>query len=138
MRQVRIEDNEFTKQLSGEARKEASINVMCNVLLAKLGGARTVIMFDDAHYMDAASWQLLAAVRQRVHPLLFVLATRPLAKGQEPPELTQIMEEPGGNQPLSELTRQVEGQFFAQRVVPPHLISAHVPCVVDTSLSPSL
>ena len=34
-----IKDNQWTKQLSGEARKEATIHVMARVLELKLGGA---------------------------------------------------------------------------------------------------
>ena len=103
---VRIEDNEFTKQLSGEARKEATINVMCHVLQAKLGGARNAILFDDVHNMDTSSWQLLAAVRQRVKSILFVLATRPWPKDTAPQELSAILSEAHSNEKLSELARQ--------------------------------
>ena len=41
--EARMADNAYTKQLSGEARKEASINVMCHVLEAKLNGLRTLL-----------------------------------------------------------------------------------------------
>eukprot|EP00966_Prymnesium_polylepis_P121495 2807829-Prymnesium_polylepis.1 len=80
-------DNEFTKQLSGEARKEASINVMCHVLAAKLGGMHSLLMFDDVHWMDSSSWQLLCQVKERVKPMLIILTKRPQQSSEEPPEL---------------------------------------------------
>ena len=102
-----IEDNEFTKHLSGEARKDASINVMCHVLEAKLGGARTLLMFDDVQWMDSSSWALLEAMRKRVQPLLVVLTTRPnLSKGGLPAELAKMGDSKGGmTAELTELQR---------------------------------
>ena len=57
-----IRDNQWTMQLSGEARKEATIHVMAHVLEKKLGGAHSTLMFDDTHWMDSSSWALLNAV----------------------------------------------------------------------------
>jgi len=99
---IKIADNEFTKQLSGEARKEQAINVMCHVLQAKLGGSRMLVMFDDVHWMDASSWQLLAEAMDRVQPMLVVLTTRPQPVNDEAPELKAIKSE---YEKLSDLTR---------------------------------
>lgn len=34
------------------------------VLSAKLGGAHSVLIFDDVHWMDSASWKLVEEVRK--------------------------------------------------------------------------
>ena len=42
--------------------------------------APLLIVLDDAHWFDSASWALTRLVVARIRPLLLVLATRPLVE----------------------------------------------------------
>lgn len=84
-----IEDNEWTSQLSAEARIEQTIALV----LRMLGGpeAPSLVVLEDAHWFDAASWALLRAALQAWPSLLFVLTSRP-GPGEE---LAQLLARPG-------------------------------------------
>ena len=99
-----IKDNQWTKQLAGEQRKEATINLMCNVLAAKLGGIRTTLMFDDVHWMDSGSWALLHQAKSRIAPLLIVLTTRPEEKCAQ--QVASLSLPPSAEIELSELRKE--------------------------------
>ena len=45
-------------------------------------GAPLLVVIDDGHWMDSASWELVRAVARDVHPVMIVLLTRP---DPEPP-----------------------------------------------------
>lgn len=59
---------------------EAAIQLMVTVLAAKLGRSRTVLVFDDVHWMDSSSWTLVRAVMKDVKPILVLLNLRPMAE----------------------------------------------------------
>jgi predicted ATPase len=54
-------------------RKQATIRVMVAVLAAKLGGCRTVLVFEDAHWMDPSSWALLHAMLSEVRTVCLLI-----------------------------------------------------------------
>jgi hypothetical protein len=63
--------------LTAPGRAEETRELLVRLLRAALGGAPAVIVLDDAHWMDSASWALALAVSRRIAPLLLVLVTRP-------------------------------------------------------------
>ena len=54
-----------------------AIRLMVRVLRAKLAGGRTILVFEDVHWMDSSSWKLLEAVRKELSPLLLLVSMRP-------------------------------------------------------------
>lgn len=101
------EDNDRTAALQGRARAEQTRVLLIQILLAHLRGSPAVLLLEDAHRLDSASWALLADVREEVHPLLVVLVSAPIDSDTDPapPELREILGEPGTHhlqlQPLS-------------------------------------
>jgi class 3 adenylate cyclase/tetratricopeptide (TPR) repeat protein len=78
---LNLPDNELTAQMMGEVRAENTREVLVRVLKrAQREAGSLLLVLDDAYWLDSASWALMAAVRQRVHPLLLVLAMRPLVE----------------------------------------------------------
>jgi class 3 adenylate cyclase len=63
--------------LTAQGRAEQTRDLLVRLLRATLGGAPTVLVLDDAHWMDSASWALALAVSRRIAPLLLLLVTRP-------------------------------------------------------------
>ena len=88
---IQIKDNEVTKHLSGETRMSATIRLMVNVLTAKLGQGRPVVVFEDVHWMDSSSWAVLRAALREVRPMLVLLTLRPLPEPSRPVAYDEIV-----------------------------------------------
>lgn len=90
-------DTERTAGLTGKARAEATRDLLVLVLQAALKGGPALLLVEDAHWVDSASWALLSQVREQVHPLLVALVTGPVESDTDPapPELRAVLAQPG-------------------------------------------
>jgi class 3 adenylate cyclase/tetratricopeptide (TPR) repeat protein len=81
---LELPDNELTAQLTGEVRADNTRQLLVRLLQAtatRPGGAPPLLLvLDDGHWFDSASWALTHQVVGQVRPLLLVLATRPQAE----------------------------------------------------------
>ncbi len=83
---LELPDNELTAQLTGEVRADNTRQLLVRLLQAAAngpgggGGSPLLLVLDDAHWFDSASWALTRQVVAQVSPLLLVLATRPLVE----------------------------------------------------------
>ncbi|MBE0681997.1 MAG: AAA family ATPase [Anaerolineales bacterium] len=80
-------DNELTSQMMGEARatstREVLLRILQNSRLKNINPAASlVLLFDDAHWLDAATWSLLGYINRELTSILLVLATRPITKDE--------------------------------------------------------
>lgn len=85
-----IPDNDLTSQMSGQVRAENTRELLVQLLRASIASSPKVVILEDAHLMDSASWALALAVSQRVQPLLLVIVTRPLPD-PPPAEYPQLL-----------------------------------------------
>jgi class 3 adenylate cyclase/tetratricopeptide (TPR) repeat protein len=83
-------DNETTAALSGEARAVQTRNLLIEILQASIAHLPKVLVLEDAHWLDSASWNLVLAASQRVRPLMLVIAARPLT-APLPPEYEALL-----------------------------------------------
>ncbi len=80
-----LPDTDTTAQMTGEVRQENSLQLLTDVLITatstKLStGVSTkplILIIEDAHWLDSASWALIRRVQSQLSPLLLVLVTRP-------------------------------------------------------------
>lgn len=73
-----VPDTEQTQALTGPERSEATRNLVVELLQNATQMAPTILVLDDVHWLDAASWALLLAVSEAVTSVLTVVATRPV------------------------------------------------------------
>jgi hypothetical protein len=71
-----LEDTSIVQSLSGQARADATSSVLSEVL-ALHATQRFVLVLEDCHWMDSASWRLLLRVAQDHPQSLIVLTSRP-------------------------------------------------------------
>jgi predicted ATPase/class 3 adenylate cyclase len=95
---LELPDNDLTAQLTGEVRADNTRELLVQLLQLTAAtpagrAAPLLIVLDDAHWLDSASWALTRLVIAQVRPLLLVLATRPLAEPL-PPEYRQLRQDP--------------------------------------------
>jgi class 3 adenylate cyclase len=75
-----LPENDLTAQMKGEVRAVNTRNLLLALLQASVTRSPKVLVLEDAHWLDSASWALTLQISQRVRSLLLVLATRPLAE----------------------------------------------------------
>jgi class 3 adenylate cyclase/tetratricopeptide (TPR) repeat protein len=88
---TKIEENEFTEQMEGQVRANNTRQLLVRIFEEVCKQSPTVLVLEDAQWMDTASWALLHDVWSKIHPLLIVLATRPAEKNATK-EYVQILE----------------------------------------------
>jgi class 3 adenylate cyclase/tetratricopeptide (TPR) repeat protein len=91
---VSIPDNELTSAMSGEIRGGNVRELLTRLLAFKASQSPLLIVMEDLHWFDSASWALLADVQQKVRPLFLALNTRQLSD-PVPAQFKQILETPG-------------------------------------------
>jgi class 3 adenylate cyclase len=77
---VPLPDGPATADLSGEARAEATRDLLARTLAAIAGSAPTLVVIEDAHWLDSASLALATRIATLPGRLLLVLTTRPVAE----------------------------------------------------------
>jgi class 3 adenylate cyclase/tetratricopeptide (TPR) repeat protein len=86
-----------TMALDGSRRAATTRDLLLRLLGRAAERAPTLLLLEDAHWFDSASWALALAASQRVRPLLMVVALRPLSGdlrhsvATAPPEYAQLM-----------------------------------------------
>ncbi len=78
-----LPDNDVTGQMSGEVRANNTRELLVQLLKASATRSPKVVLMEDAHWLDSASWSVLIDVCQRIQPLLVVIAARPLLEPVE-------------------------------------------------------
>jgi class 3 adenylate cyclase/tetratricopeptide (TPR) repeat protein len=74
-----FDEPDFIKEMGGEIRAE-NIRAMLIDLLRSTNKTPMVILLEDAHWQDSASWALTLEVSRVIASLLVVIATRPLGE----------------------------------------------------------
>jgi class 3 adenylate cyclase/tetratricopeptide (TPR) repeat protein len=77
-----IPENEITAAMSAETRADNLHELIVQLLRQASRTAPVLVIIEDAHWLDSASWALARLAAQRVERLLLVVVTRPL---EEPP-----------------------------------------------------
>ena len=91
---VPIPDNELTSAMSGEIRGGNVRELLTRLLAFEARESPMLIVMEDLHWFDSASWALLVDVQQKVRPLFLALNTRLLAD-PVPAQFKQILDTPG-------------------------------------------
>jgi class 3 adenylate cyclase/tetratricopeptide (TPR) repeat protein len=87
-------ENGLTKYMSGKVRADNTNELLIHLLqqVVRQDG-EIMLVLEDAHWLDSASWGLALLVAQRVQPILLVLATRPMTEPL-PLEYSELLRDP--------------------------------------------
>ena len=83
-----LEESEAVARMSDESRAKATVNVLSQVI-GQFAPERFVLVLEDCHWMDSASWRLLSRIVQDHPQALFILTSRPVSSVPELEELQQ-------------------------------------------------
>ena len=90
-----LEETPATLQMTPEARGEVSRRLLVDLFKQGTEGEPALLVVEDAHWLDTASWSLVEELRQQVKDLLLVVATRPVEEDEMTPEHRRWLAEPG-------------------------------------------
>lgn len=78
---IRIPDNELTAEMSGDVRADNTRRLLVALLQDELvrESRSSLLLVEDAHWLDSASAALLLDVARDVQPLLAIVTSRPAA-----------------------------------------------------------
>lgn len=72
-----------TRGMSGSNRRESTVELLVALLSEAATRSPLLIVLDDLHWFDSASWAVALGAARKVSPMLLVLVTRPRLKQPE-------------------------------------------------------
>ncbi len=72
-----------TRGMSGSNRRESTVELLVALLSEAATRSPLLIILDDLHWFDTASWAVALGAARKVSPMLLVLLTRPMLKQPE-------------------------------------------------------
>lgn len=111
-----IPDNEITAHMVGQVRAENTRRLLIRLMHVVSTLSPTLLVLDEAHWLDSASWALVLAATNCPHPMLIVIATRPMSEPL-PVEYSQMRQLPDAHYLiLDRLSTEEALQLTAQRL----------------------
>src|SRR5262249_14086655 len=77
-----VEETSLVRGLSGRARTDATVNFLGEFIQSSAGES-FVLILEDCHWMDSASWRLVERIAYRFPRALLVLTSRPHFESEE-------------------------------------------------------
>ncbi len=88
-----LPESEATAELSGDTRANETHELLVNLIARETAANPTLLVMEDAHWLDSASWVLLRLVSREAPALLVVLTKRPF-HGPTPEDYTRLRSRP--------------------------------------------
>jgi len=89
-----LPETELTRQMTGQVRADNTRDLLLTLLQEATAQSPALLVLEDAHWLDSASWALTRLVSQRVPNALLIVATRPLT-APLPVDYSQLLQTPG-------------------------------------------
>jgi len=87
-------DDEVTARITGEARVDVTHALVVRLLQREASAQPVLVVIEDAHWVDSASWAIFELMAARVQPLQAIVATRP-AQESSPSALRRLLNADG-------------------------------------------
>ena len=74
---IDLPDNESTGQLTGAVRADNTRDLLIRIIRQEAAKGPLMIVLEDAHWLDSASWSLVSQVPRDIPSILLIVTTRP-------------------------------------------------------------
>lgn len=96
-----LPDTELTSQMEREVRADNTRELLVYLFEREVAERELLVIIEDAHWLDTASWALLAQLRRELPEMMLVVVTRPMAtdrnsianNSEVPPEYVRLRQE---------------------------------------------
>jgi class 3 adenylate cyclase/tetratricopeptide (TPR) repeat protein len=83
---VDLPDNESTAQMTGVVRGDNTRDLLTALIREEAAKGPLMLVIEDAHWLDSASWSLVTQVRREVRSVLMLATMRPTGEASADPE----------------------------------------------------
>ena len=90
------DDGAALRGLSPQERAQTARDAIGGLLESLAAGRQVALVFEDVHWMDSASWQVLAEVRARLPQLALILLSRPVEITDLPVQAARMLRDDDG------------------------------------------
>ncbi|WP_254564444.1 AAA family ATPase [Oscillatoria sp. HE19RPO] len=90
---LELPETDVTKELSPDVRSAKTRDLLVRLVQDSARRSPKLLIIEDAHWLDSASWALTLQVSEQVTPLLMAIASRPMGD-DSPPEYAQLLGNP--------------------------------------------
>ena len=92
--QLGLAETDRTRNVTPLGRAQLTRDLLVQLLLGASGGTPLVVVLEDAHWFDSASWALAEGLYRRFPQLFLLVVLRPLGEAEQPAELRRLGEAP--------------------------------------------
>ncbi|MGD0897910.1 MAG: adenylate/guanylate cyclase domain-containing protein, partial [Thermoguttaceae bacterium] len=122
-----LADNEITGSMVGQVRGDNTRALLLRLLALAAARSPTLVVLEDAHWQDSASWALASLASRQIPSMLLLVSTRPFTRNS-PADFTHLLAGPRTTHlRLDRLTLEDTAQLVARclevAAVPPALAS---------------
>ncbi|PYR47649.1 MAG: hypothetical protein DMF89_18035 [Acidobacteria bacterium] len=79
-----------TERIPPRGRALITRELLIHLFRCTAGGRATLLVLEDAHWLDSSSWGLVEAIARELPEILLLMAIRPLSAEQQPAELLRL------------------------------------------------
>jgi tetratricopeptide (TPR) repeat protein len=83
-------ETEWSERVPPRGRAVLTRDLLIHLLRCVTPNHSTLLVLEDAHWFDSASWALAEGVERELPDILLLVATRPIAHEEKPPELVTL------------------------------------------------
>ncbi|MEZ4474521.1 MAG: AAA family ATPase [bacterium] len=109
-------DNAHTAEMAGEMRADNTRQLLVHLIERAARHDRIMLVIEDAHWLDSASWEVAMRAARDVHPCLVLVATRPMGEAAPPEYRALIQAGETTRLTLSHLSPEQTLQLVCQRL----------------------
>jgi class 3 adenylate cyclase len=90
-----IPETDLTRQMSGELRAGNLQTLFVHLLQYSATRLPLLLVIDDVHWMDSASWDLMRQCHRMVSPMMVLVGSRPVVLSEAAEPLRELISAPG-------------------------------------------
>lgn len=114
---LNFRETEESGQIPPRGRALFTRDLLVHLFRSTCGGGATLLVLEDAHWLDSPSWALAEAIERELPGVLLVIATRRANPEDRPAELQRLVEREGTLVlRLDALTPEEAGRLACQRL----------------------
>ncbi len=87
---VDLVETEESSRVTPRGRANLTRDLLIRLFAASMNGQQTVLVLEDAHWFDSASWALAEGLLNWMPDLLILIGMRPIADNERPDELRRL------------------------------------------------
>lgn len=87
-----LAENAYTRRLDTSGRADLTRELLVSLITAARQRAPLLLILDDAHWFDSATWSLIWQLQRQAQPVAMIVASRPLQRALLPMDARRMLE----------------------------------------------